>query len=370
MSEYFAEKDLLKVAPTNRAAFSDRTAYVMAEMSRLAYFKFEGGNSISDFLADAKKIVKDEKVLGLLQISAQKFMSNVSATDARDAFSTILGQSGYTLVDTFNKNGCQAFLCKHKERSLAILAFRGTEVNYTDIKTDISAKLKSVNMDGKDVLVHSGYWSQFESVKAAITSRLEDVEGMQLFITGHSLGGALATVAVKYFSSDASGACYTFGAPPVSTKTFAYDIKTPIYRVVNHLDIVPNLPNPFIVMVVTSFLKILMWVLAMFQVRHIISSSECKAKLAQLLADAARYRQVGYESYLTGTDDNPKLRRSLGTWDTACMWVRALNPIKWFSKNSKAKRLATDHSIVAYSNKLRTWANSRNRKPKPKHQPQ
>ena len=366
MSEYFAEKDLLK-APTNRAAFSDRTAYVMAEMSRLAYFKFEGGNSISDFLADAKKIVKDEKVLGLLQISAQKFMPNVSAADARDAFSTILDQGGYTLVDTFNKNGCQAFLCKHKERPLAILAFRGTEVNYTDIKTDISAKLKSVKMDGKDVLVHSGYWSQFESVKDAIKIKLGEVKDAQLFITGHSLGGALATVAVKCFSGDASGACYTFGAPPVSTKTFADDIKTPIYRIVNHLDIVPNLPNPFIVMVVTSLWKIVMWVLAMFQVRHVITSSKWKAKLEQLLADAARYRQVGYKSYLTGTDANPKLRRSLGVWDAVCMWVRALNPIKWFSKNSKAKRLATDHSIAAYSNKLRAWAVSRS-KPQPQSQ--
>ena len=358
MSEYFAEETLLE-APANRAAFSDRTAYVMAEMSRLAYFKFEGGDSVSDFLAEAKKIVKDEEVISQLQIPAKKFMSNVSATVARTTFEDILGQGGYTLIDTFNQNGCQAFLCKHNERALAILAFRGTEANYTDIKTDVSAKLKSVKMDGKDVLIHSGYWSQFESVKNSIKISLEQVKGMQLFITGHSLGGALATIAVKYFSSDASGACYTFGAPPVSTQGFADDIKTPIYRIVNHLDIVPNLPNPVIAIIVTSLYKFGMWVLAIFQIKHVIASSKWKGKFDQLLADTARYRQVGYESYLTGTDANPKLRRSLGAWGRLCKWGRAVNPIKLFSKNSKVKRLVTDHSIVAYSDKLRAWAMSR-----------
>ena len=53
--------------------------------------------------------------------------------------------------------------------------------------------------------------------------------------------------AVKFLASDITGACYTFGSPPVGTKAFDYDIKTPIYRVVNHVDIVPRLPNPILV---------------------------------------------------------------------------------------------------------------------------
>ncbi len=35
---YFANEALLD-SPTKRAAYSDRTSYLMAEMSRLAYFK-------------------------------------------------------------------------------------------------------------------------------------------------------------------------------------------------------------------------------------------------------------------------------------------------------------------------------------------
>jgi len=42
MTVYFSARELL-TPPTERAAFSDRQAYMCAELSRLAYFKFEGG---------------------------------------------------------------------------------------------------------------------------------------------------------------------------------------------------------------------------------------------------------------------------------------------------------------------------------------
>ena len=43
MSDYCSHPALLQ-SPTKRAAYSDRTSYVMAEMARLAYFRFEGGS--------------------------------------------------------------------------------------------------------------------------------------------------------------------------------------------------------------------------------------------------------------------------------------------------------------------------------------
>ena len=54
MVNYFASTALLKT-PGKRAAYSDRTAYLMAEMSRLAYFKFEGGNNITEILDSVKR---------------------------------------------------------------------------------------------------------------------------------------------------------------------------------------------------------------------------------------------------------------------------------------------------------------------------
>ncbi len=56
---YF-ENEILLTPPVKRAAYSDRSALLMAAMSRLAYFKFEGSvelTSIAKSLAD----VTDEK---------------------------------------------------------------------------------------------------------------------------------------------------------------------------------------------------------------------------------------------------------------------------------------------------------------------
>lgn len=44
MDHYFKNEDLL-TPPTRRAAYSDRTAWLMAQFSKLAYEKFEGETS-------------------------------------------------------------------------------------------------------------------------------------------------------------------------------------------------------------------------------------------------------------------------------------------------------------------------------------
>jgi hypothetical protein len=76
---------------------------------------------------------------------------------------------------------------------------------------------------------------------------LEEVKFMPLYITGHSLGGALATVALRYLEKveglkDQIAACYTFGSPRVGNADFESDIRSPVYRVVNFTDIVTFLP--------------------------------------------------------------------------------------------------------------------------------
>lgn len=66
MSSYFTAKELL-APPTERAAFSDRQAYVCAELSKLAYFKFEGGHSLQQALEIAKDILGNDERLELLE---------------------------------------------------------------------------------------------------------------------------------------------------------------------------------------------------------------------------------------------------------------------------------------------------------------
>jgi len=58
MYNYFANEALLE-SPAKRAAYSDRTNYLMAEMSRLAYFRFQKAGN----MGGASNIEVSEKML-------------------------------------------------------------------------------------------------------------------------------------------------------------------------------------------------------------------------------------------------------------------------------------------------------------------
>ena len=91
--------------PIARAAYSDRTAWLLAEMSRIAYGKFE----------------ESEEELQKLK--------------------TALNKAEFELVTTFNEKGTQAFLAKREKDKMAVLAFRGTEQDkIDDIITDLDAR--------------------------------------------------------------------------------------------------------------------------------------------------------------------------------------------------------------------------------------
>ena len=205
--------------------------------------------------------------------------------------------------------------------------------------------------------MHSGYLNQFKSIQDEIETTLKDpkLKDHQLFFTGHSLGGALAITATRFLSSDITGACYTFGSPPVGTVDFDIDITTPIYRIINHVDIVPRLPNPTLVFVI-RYLAVLIGVgLDMFGVlSKTIRNSAWYKKFSQLLTDAQKYRQSGYGSYLVGEASNARLRYSVGSFDRFRWWVK-----QWANLWQGEFKLLSDHSIDVYSQKLAAWASYR-----------
>ena len=201
---YFNDDTLLSSPPVSRAAYSDRTAWVMASMSQLAYQSFE----------------KDPGALGL--------------------FVSKLGSGQFKLVEKFSVKGTQAFLA-HNDK-YAVLAFRGTESDWRDVQADIRAK-REVTDQGK---IHSGFYQAYGLVSGSIKDKLPEVKDFPLYITGHSLGGALATVATQDLEQsgfkDQIAACYTFGSPRVGNADFDKNIKSPVYRVINFVDIVTFVP--------------------------------------------------------------------------------------------------------------------------------
>ena len=366
MRTYFDDPGLLGI-PTKRAAYSDRMSYLMAEMSRLAYFRFEGGNNVSEMVDRVKALFPGHRNLGALVTLISSQTPPSSEAESKACLSGILGHIGFSLVKTFSHpgTGAQAFLCKSSQRGMAVLAFRGTEPSLKDIKADIKARLASVDSSGRIVpqnhvgaciRMHSGYLNQFNSLREDIEKSLAkpEIENLQLFITGHSLGGALAITAAKFLASDITGACYTFGSPPVGTKNFEWDIKTPIYRIINHVDIVPRLPNPTTVLLMRLLATAIGVLLGPFVNLTSIKESKWYDALSKMLLDAQKYRPSGYGSYLVGEGQNVRLRRYVGPHDKFCWWIKQFGNL--FRGEFK---LLSDHSIDTYSKKLAVWANKR-----------
>lgn len=127
-----------------------------------------------------------------------------------------------------------------------IIIFPGT-ASARDWRTD--AKILKTSW-WENAMVHSGFAEAFRSVGAEIMEALYAGRAERVVITGHSLGGALATLcadALEDAGFDIEGV-YTFGSPRVGNRTFARnyneDLAPLTYRIVNARDPVPWLPLP------------------------------------------------------------------------------------------------------------------------------
>lgn len=205
---YFHDSAQLLSPPVKRAAYSDRMAWILASMAHLAYDQYD------------------------------------IDVEARQMFIAKLEGGGFKLIKTFNSRDTdtQAFLAANDD--FAVLAFRGTEVaKVVDMKIDATAGMLAT-IQGE---VHKGFASAYASVEKEIENQIKILKDIPLYITGHSLGAALATVCTQRLEhtlafQDRIAACYTFGSPRVGDSHFDMEFKAPIYRVVNTTDIVTVIP--------------------------------------------------------------------------------------------------------------------------------
>jgi len=136
-----------------------------------------------------------------------------------------------------------------------IIAFRGTEpTNLTDFATDFDAAQAPF-----ETTLHFSGWGQvhegwIDGVNVVIKKVVEalkahDDGARSLWITGHSLGGALAMVTAAFLANVPNlsiAGVFTFGQPRVGDSTFQarYDktLGNITFRCVNDRDLVPHLP--------------------------------------------------------------------------------------------------------------------------------
>jgi len=122
----------------------------------------------------------------------------------------------------------------------AALVFRGTERKPVDVVSDLLLSVPLLGLEN----VHRGFKHALDIVWDKISAALSapDLRAVPLFMTGHSLGAALATLAAARHRPHA---VYTFGSPLVGNRDFIRTLgDIPIHRVVDDIDGVTFVPPP------------------------------------------------------------------------------------------------------------------------------
>ena len=156
-----------------------------------------------------------------------------------------------------------AFIVRSECGRLGMLAFRGTEpANVINWLTDTDVTQRSLGRG----CVHQGFYANLEAVWDEIYAKVDEAmhgesraraDGRpqarleRLYVTGHSLGGAMAVLAAAKLASDPRleglvRGVYTFGQPAVGNREFADDCQKlfgkRLFRHVFAYDVVPHLP--------------------------------------------------------------------------------------------------------------------------------
>jgi len=141
-------------------------------------------------------------------------------------------------------SGTQGFVVWNQTR--VILAFRGTK-GFKDMKTDLLIRRKRVPWVAGGV--HRGFSAALDAVWTQVESSLEDgLGGRKLFITGHSLGAALAQLAAirLHGSGKTITSVYAFGSPLIGDDDFSsvYDaaLAARTFPHINYQDAVTRIP--------------------------------------------------------------------------------------------------------------------------------
>lgn len=150
-----------------------------------------------------------------------------------------------------NKSGMFAIIFTNDDESRVLIAFTGT-MRMAEWMNDINVVQNPnsvLNGYVRGSLVHSGFYNVYLSVREEIVNRVSNYHNMkELYITGHSLGGALSTLCA-YDLHSYRPVHYSFASPRVGNNMFAesYDNLVPQgLRVYNVEDTIVSLPPPII----------------------------------------------------------------------------------------------------------------------------
>jgi triacylglycerol lipase len=130
--------------------------------------------------------------------------------------------------------------------TFAIVAFRGTQPDDLRDLIDDAGVVPARWVNGGDV--YRGFLDAHERIWRLLEPKIKDLAATRsIWLTGHSLGGALATLTMDRLGKGAARGLYTIGSPPVGNRQFTAGFNERhagrCFRYVNGSDIVARVPK-------------------------------------------------------------------------------------------------------------------------------
>lgn len=150
----------------------------------------------------------------------------------------------FECVQTFRSQRIYGLVAGNGEH--VVVAFRGTHEDREWVEALAYGQAPWVA--GR---AHKGFTRLLDTVWTQVLAGLYDAQAFErrLWLTGHSIGGALALLAAQRleFEGFSPEAVFSFGSPAVLDPTAARAFRCSVYRVVNNEDAVPDVPWPTLV---------------------------------------------------------------------------------------------------------------------------
>jgi hypothetical protein len=136
---------------------------------------------------------------------------------------------------------------------IVVVSFRGTEPGslgawVKTMGTDIQVRLVTVPWLPRGAQAHEGFAKALDKVYRGTANAIAKQGGFRqkkVFVTGHSLGGALAVLCAARLQGEGRGTAvvHTFGAPRPGNQELQRAYRCPMQRWVNFDDVVPMVPD-------------------------------------------------------------------------------------------------------------------------------
>jgi len=148
-------------------------------------------------------------------------------------------QAGFRSINLVDYEGAQVYLLATND--MAVIVFRGTEPKQkSDIWADLKTWKKKSETKGS---VHAGFKGETDKVWESVNKFVRDNKEKDLYISGHSLGGAMATVASSRLQQHVPlKMTYTYGSPRVGNSSWSAYQSWSHQRVQNNNDAVVQTP--------------------------------------------------------------------------------------------------------------------------------